>query len=739
MKFQKCTLFSGFLLPALFLLATISVFANKEISQSNLLQDNSSRFTHTISGTVNRLPGDVPFEGVEVVFSGVGTALVDSAGFYTMQAPRNWSGTATPQFGDGGFYDFTPAQYSYTDLKFDQFDQNFTGEANTAFSISGQFTEQDSGDPFANKTITFKSLTPASPDLQVTTDDLGFYSIDNLLPSYHYEFEPDYDDYYYITPFTRDYSPLASDMTAQDYTYINYAYPIPAGWQYNNTGLFHIISIEKTSMPDICSTDLQIGDLIGVFYYDFNNNLKCGGWIRWQDKINMGLIAQGDDTQTTPGIKDGFATGETMIWRVYSYEQQQAFPAQPDYKTESGLLSNNKWQSMGLSIIQGVNGQIQETLTIPPGWSGISGYLAPQPNAMATVMAPISDELVILQNLQGVFYPEGGINNIGNWAYNKGYVIKLNDEAALPLTGCPSANKTIGLATGWNIVPVISNCDVAIDDLFAPVMNKITIIKEVAGTGIYWPAMGIQTLEVFNPGKAYYVAASQNATITYQSCDETKNLVFNKYQETENLTLWGSPTKTPSTHIIALGEDILKIAGKGDFIGAFYGDDICAGLVQIQDTKTNHAITIFGNDGSTDEQDGFVEGESMNLKLFKTQTGEVFELEVEYDQSMPSWNGKFQNNGLSAIKTMKIAATGIDQNTRQRVMIYPNPANASVTFSAKDNSAFVLSLQNTNGRILLEEKVSGSRSFDLSHFSRGIYIVKIENGDATTYEKLVLN
>lgn len=699
---------------------------------------NASRFTHTISGAITRLPDNVPFEGVVVVFSGVGQAIVDSDGFYTMQAPRNWSGTATPQFGDGGYYDFTPAQYSYTDLKFDQFNQDFSGEANTTFSISGQFTELDSGEPFANKTIEFTSLTPASPDLQVTTDELGYYTIDNLLPSYDYEFEPDYDDYYYIAPFTRSYTPLAMDMTGQDYTYINYEYPIPAGWQYNNTGLFHIISIEKTAMPNICGSDLQIGDLIGVFYHDFNGNLKCGGWARWQDKANMGLIAQGDDTQTTPGIKDGFATGEIMNWRVYSYDEQKSYPAQPEYKTGAGLLSNNKWQSMGLSIIQGVDGQTQETLTIPQGWSGLSGYLAPQPNSMATVLAPISDELIILQNLQGVYYPLGGINTIGNWAYNKGYVIKLTDEADLKLTGCPGANKTIGLAAGWNLIPVISRCDVAIDDLFAPVMNKLSIIKEVAGTGIYWPAMGIQTLDVFNPGKAYFVAVSQNATVTFQECDPTKSQSSGSYAEPINTTSWNTPAKTPSTHVIALKADISSLAGAGDFIGAFTSEGICAGIVQIQENTATYAITVFGNDFSTDEKEGFHADEMMQFRLFKSQNGETIVLEAEFDQSLPSWDGKFQDNGLSAITSMQLAASGTDENSYQRVRFYPNPANEKVIFSAKDQEAFSVSLQNMGGEMMLQEKITENGSLDLTGISAGVYIVKIEKGDFTTYEKLVL-
>jgi hypothetical protein len=738
MKVQKSTLHVFQVLTILFLVSSVLLHAENKSAISFIDQDDSSRFNHTISGSVTRLPDSVPFEGVVIVFSEVGTATVDEDGFYTMQAPRNWSGTATPQFGDGSFYDFSPAQYTYTNLKFDQFDKDFAGEANTLFSITGQITDQDSGEPFANKTLSFQSLTPASPNRNIVTDDQGFYSIENLLPEYNYEFEPVYANFYYISPFTRNFTPLNSDSTGQDFTILNYEYPIPPEWQYTNSGFFHIISIEATSMPDICGRDLDIGDLIGVFYYDFNNVLKCAGYARWQDKTNMALVAQGDDVQTTPDIKEGFANGETMNWRIYSYSDEQAYPAQPTYKSGTGLSTNNKWQNMSLSIVQGIDGQTNDTVAIPSGWSGLSGYLAPQPATMATVMAPISDELIILQNLQGVYYPSGGINTIGNWAYNKGYAVKLEEAANLPFTGCPNANKTIGLATGWNLIPVLSKCDVVIDDLFAPVIDKISIIKEVAGTGIYWPAMGIQTLEIFNPGKAYYVAASQNAVITYQECDATKSQSSGSYVEPENTTTWNTPAKTPTTHVVAFSADISPIFSTDDFIGAFTENDVCAGFVKIQDKNTNYAVSVFGNDFSTGEQDGFDVDEMMKFKLFKSQSGQTFDLEIEYNTTLPSWDGKFQDNGLSSIKTMKLAATGIGETGQHPVMIYPNPTSESVTFSTKDHSVFFVTLQNLGGNIILQESVSGNRSFDLTNLSAGVYIVKIENRDLTTYEKLVL-
>ncbi|NCA84017.1 MAG: hypothetical protein EOM83_00405 [Clostridia bacterium] len=41
---------------------------------------------------------------------------------------------------------------------------------------------------------------------------------------------------------------------------------------------------------------------------------------------------------------------------------------------------------------------------------------------------------------------------------------------------------------GWNILPVLRSCEVDVENLFLEFEN-LQIVKQVAGTGIYWPAL----------------------------------------------------------------------------------------------------------------------------------------------------------------------------------------------------------------------------------------------------------
>jgi len=40
--------------------------------------------------------------------------------------------------------------------------------------------------------------------------------------------------------------------------------------------------------------------------------------------------------------------------------------------------------------------------------------------------------------------------------------------------------------------------------------------------------------------------------------------------------------------------------------------------------------------------------------------------------------------------------------------------------------------------MMIEQNTSGTSHFDLSGLSKGVYVVKVENGDNSTFKKLIL-
>jgi hypothetical protein len=162
---------------------------------------------------------------------------------------------------------------------------------------------------------------------------------------------------------------------------------------------------------------------------------------------------------------------------------------------------------------------ITQTIMIPAGWSGLSSCIIPANSDIEAIMQPIQDELVILQNTAGIYYPELNINTLVNWNPQHGYQIKVESPVELTVSGCYNTQQQLELNTGWNLIPVMSDCDTDIEVLFDASIEHLQIIKEIAGPNIYWPEMNINTLNILKPGSAYYVRMGSPATIVFPSCN----------------------------------------------------------------------------------------------------------------------------------------------------------------------------------------------------------------------------
>jgi hypothetical protein len=69
------------------------------------------------------------------------------------------------------------------------------------------------------------------------------------------------------------------------------------------------------------------------------------------------------------------------------------------------------------------------------------------------------------------------------------------------------------------VLPVLSSCSISLADLFGN-NNALVIVKEIAGTQMYWPEMEIFTLTDIEPGKAYLVYVQSSFELSFPGCDE---------------------------------------------------------------------------------------------------------------------------------------------------------------------------------------------------------------------------
>ena len=428
----------------------------------------------------------------------------------------------------------------------------------------------------------------------------------------------------------------------------------------------------------------------------------------------------------------------------------------------------------------------QQIISIPAGWSGISSYIIPDNAAVANIFAPVQDELVIIQNFDGMYWPTATVNTLGNWDDHAGYQIKMETAQQVTFTGTMQDNLTVNLNAGWNYLPVLNACDNNATELFSQISGSLQIAKEVAGSNVYWPQFGINTLDEIKPGKAYFVLVDENVEVEFAFCtpipafplegegvgqrtgtplDEMDGqcagtpLFLQEKGAGDEVSQWAgtpSPTgegwgeviKTPITHTIAILSEVISGLNPGEIIRVCGANGQCYGAVVYQ--NQNLALTAFGDDPTTTQIDGLAEGETMQFRVYNPETAKEYPLEVEFETQMPQ-AGYFVNYGLSAVKSIQATGIGRASEMNVSVKIYPNPSTGIFNVSLTDLTGFHPAragllcqttdreITNIHGSIIAAGNEKGNDfTIDLSSYPKGIYYLKISQDGLQTIEKLVV-
>jgi len=389
---------------------------------------------------------------------------------------------------------------------------------------------------------------------------------------------------------------------------------------------------------------------------------------------------------------------------------------------------------------QPYNFYLQQILNVPMGWSGVSTYLDPLNKGMDGIFAPVQNDLIIMASMNGVYYPAQSINTIGNWDYHSAYQIKAEDDFEMTLTGAKIQNPQIDLAEGWNLLPVLSSCDVDVENLFSGI-SSLQIVKEVAGTNLFWPAYNINTLENLVPGKAYFVASADGGTIAFPQCTKSSPKA-KPVSRPVNPTPWNDLHYTATSHAIAFPADAFLNSGilPGDVIGVFSFDGLCCGQAEITNLKSNMAITAFANDEITANKDGFENGESFLFKAYRPANDQEFALEITFDPTLPNV-GFFSANGLSAVQSLKLQETGIAENPGISFEVYPNPSHGIFNVSlSRYPQNLQIQVTDIRGSIIKVLKFGASDfQIDLSKNPKGIYFLKLYDEDFVGMKKVVVD
>ena len=298
-----------------------------------------------------------------------------------------------------------------------------------------------------------------------------------------------------------------------------------------------------------------------------------------------------------------------------------------------------------------------------------------QPLIDAGLLVKVQDELgaAIEPNL----IAGGWINNINNWVNTEGYKISVNASTILNVTGTPIVLPlTIGLTGGWNIIsyplPTLQNAMNALNELV--VADKLVKVQNEIGAAIEPNLIAggwIDNIINFMPNEGYKVRLSTPGTLTFNNVGTIplKNTNTTDYKATLHFkTCWtGNGLDHMNIYLDLVGSGLEA----GDEIGIFDGEKcVGSGIVTEEDFIS---LIASKDDPTTDETDGFIEGNSIQLKAWKYSTEDEQVLSnIEYlngtrkfYESMGTVFAKatFSTNGLEYLDAL---STSLDN-------CYPNP------------------------------------------------------------------
>lgn len=316
-----------------------------------------------------------------------------------------------------------------------------------------------------------------------------------------------------------------------------------------------------TGTPDVLQFDIAIkADNAGTFHRDLQiyvdyNTVAFGENVVVNGKITVTALDLMSNHYTTVALVDNTTSKFAFISEANEELNQPGsstyYTEMPDtylgfIRVQMEIADNNNLAGIAFDEALMNGGQYKQSLTstdpiayvdpnlyendltdialwgqeidLQTGWVSISSYMDPFDPDVENMFDAISGQLIILQNFYGVYYPTYNMNTLGDWDPNSGYLVKVSQNCQLRVFGSVMDGGTLSLTDGWNLIPVKSTCDVNTENLFNSLGDDLVIVKDAAGTGIYWPEKGINTMPTLASGKAFYVKVTGNHIIEFPAC-----------------------------------------------------------------------------------------------------------------------------------------------------------------------------------------------------------------------------
>ncbi len=477
----------------------------------------------------------------------------------------------------------------------------------------------------------------------------------------------------------------------------------------------------------IGDTPLAIGDEIGVYYTDDNNNLELGGSLIWAGPGVNSFPVYGDDPATPE--KDGFVTGEAFVFRIKRASDGKLLDATHSFYVPP---SSTVFGNFRFSFIQTIRGLEEQRIVLEKGLNLWSTYLDPVDKNLDVIFSDVMSVVSSISDSEGNLYVPGntGLTTFDTYTPGYGLRVLMDTSAIMTVQGdvIDPITSTINIKAVGTIIASMYPSDQNVEDVIPMFDPNIYIVDRylINSEGdliieTYSPAWGINgwTYKNMEPGEGYQAYGFVDQTFTYPAATDA----FSGRETRLDNSLPQVITSVDQYMHIWVPQEAGTLPDNENIKLRVYAKDKMVG----EATYSNH--------GSWVTIDGFnlEEGTPLIIKKYNTQ----LEKETLVHLKWATGNGSYANHQLAVAEPLNVDGAFSD------IQVFPNPSDSdlSLRLRMQQQEQVTIDLLSMDGKIVKslsdQELTKGVHEieFDTANLEPGLYIVRIKKGEVVTTAK----
>jgi len=394
-----------------------------------------------------------------------------------------------------------------------------------------------------------------------------------------------------------------------------------------------------------------------------------------------------------------FGPGEVFNWVVWDASTDLVDPDGAYYAADA-VYDEVNYDETGEFVITGLSGLLDliartvyiQEISLQEGWGLYSTFISPEDGSLETVLGELlgdselaenafgsaitypNSELIIMKDENGnVFWPLLGMNFIEGLSDGEAYQIKMGSSYTLEVSGelVPS-DFELYTAEGWSYIGYLHQDPFDAVDMMSPLSESLIILKNGVGS-VYWPLIQVNGIGLMQPGEGYQIKVSNDATFSYPSAEESSRFSPSA-TPIYPLVKFAESTNTGSNMTIGIPLEAWNVLPEeGDEIAAYSESGMLVGSVTYTGNAT--ALTVWGDDITTDGVDGLLEGEEVSFELWRKSEDKIEELKIE---RWVEGNSVYSINGIAIAGDISSMISGMGYALYPNV---PNPFNTETSIS----------------------------------------------------------